>query len=145
MSDPSTIGALAAWSIGVAAEAFSKGFLGEAAKEAYQAVKNTIAKWARGDLEKLELSPTSAARRAVVAEVVDLRPIDDQESLRLLLEPLVTSLSAQASAIGIDIGTLTNVKTRLGTLIVDEGIGARIGGVLGGSLSVEEIKVGIKK
>jgi hypothetical protein len=39
MTDALTIGAMAAWALGAAGEALAKGVLGEAAKDAYKALR----------------------------------------------------------------------------------------------------------
>jgi hypothetical protein len=50
MPDPVTLGGLAALALSMTAESMLKGTVGEAAKEAYHALKNKIAQWAGGDV-----------------------------------------------------------------------------------------------
>src|SRR4051812_27828462 len=139
MADPLTIGAMAAWALGAAAEAIGKGLLGEAAKDAYKTLKEKIGRWAGSDVETLEKAPTSTNRRGIIAEIIDQLSKEDKESLRIAMEPLLEGLKENATKIGLDIGTLTNVQTHLRTLNVTEGIGARIKEASGGILEVDEI------
>ena len=54
MADPVTIGVLTASALAMAGEAALKGAVGEAAKDAYKALKNRVARWAGSDVEALE-------------------------------------------------------------------------------------------
>lgn len=125
MADPVTIGALTASVLAMAGEAALKGAVGEAVKDGYKALKNRVAQWAGSDVEALEKSPTSQARRAVVAEVVDSRPGDEQAALRVLAQELLVALKRH-SAVGLDIGRLEALEVQLGDITVTEGTGARI-------------------
>ncbi len=46
MPDPVTAGALVAWALGLGGEAIVKGAVGEAVKDAYQALRAKISTWA---------------------------------------------------------------------------------------------------
>jgi hypothetical protein len=142
MADPVTVGSLVVGVLSMAAEAVLKGAVGEAVKDGYKALKEKVSRWASGDVEKLEKTPGSAARQAIIAEIIDAQPEKDQISLRDLAEALVAKLKENAPAIGLDIGALTDVETHLRTVTVTQGIGARINEVRGGRLKVDELKVG---
>ena len=142
MTDPVTVGALVVGALSMAAEAVLKGAVGEAVKDGYKALKEKVSRWASGDVEELEKTPSSAARQAVIAEIIDAQSKEDQLLLRDLAEALVAKLKESARTIGLDIGRLTDVETRLGRITVTQGIGARIQEVRGGRLEVDELKVG---
>jgi hypothetical protein len=127
MPDPETLGALVAAALSMAGEATLKGAVGEAVKDAYKALKEKASHWAGSDVEALEKIPASTTRQAVIAEIVDARPKDDQESLRVLAKTLVAGLKESAPVIGLDIGRLTALEVDLGNItVITEGIGARI-------------------
>ena len=145
MSDPVTIGAIASLVLSMGAEAAVKGAIGEAAKDAYKALKEKISHWASGDIEALERTPGSTARRAVVAEVVDELPEKDKVSVKALATALADALK-EASAkgpIGIDIGVLEAARVKLGKITVTEGVGMRADEVkTTGDFELDELNVG---
>jgi hypothetical protein len=126
MADPVTVGSLVAQALSVAADAVLKGAAGEAVKDGYRALKERVSRWASGDIVELEKTPSSAARQAVIAEIIDDQSEKDRESLRALAEVLVTKLRESAPAIGLDIGRLTALEVQLGDITVTSGTGARI-------------------
>jgi hypothetical protein len=126
MPDPVTLGALVAAALSMAGEATLKGAVGEAVKDAYKALREKVSHWAFNDVEALEQTPTSTARQAVIAEIVDARPRDDQEPLRALAEALIAALRKHTSATGLDVGRLTALEVDLGNITVTRGVGARI-------------------
>ena len=126
MPDPVTLGALVAAALSMGGEATLKGAVGEAVKDAYKLLKEKVSHWAFSDAEALEKTPASTTRQAVIAEIVNARPKDDQESLRVLAETLVAGLKKSALVVGLDIGRLTALEVDLGNITVTEGIGARI-------------------
>jgi hypothetical protein len=128
MTDPVTVGALAATALSLAADAVVKGFVGEAAKDIYKALKSKIGQWAGSDVEALVESPDSKGRFAVVAEVVDNIPPADQEEVRRLAQQLVSALKSEQT-IGIDIGRLNALEVELGNIKASDAIGMRIGEV----------------
>lgn len=95
-------------------------------KDAYKLLKEKVSHWAFSDVEALEKTPASTTRQAVIAAIVNARPEDDQESLRVLAETLVAGLKETALVIGLDIGRLTALQVDLGNITATEGIGARI-------------------
>ena len=143
MADPVTIGALVAWALGLGGEAIAKGVLGEAAKDAYKALKAKVSAWAAGDAAELERTPGSMARQAVIAETVDRLPPEDQAALRGLAQALTGALKAAAPTTGLDIGRLEALEVQLGTITVTHGTGARIQEAkVAGTFRVGDIKVG---
>src|SRR5437763_13910877 len=99
MADPVTVGAVVAWALGLGAEAVVKSSVGEAVKDAYQALKAKVSLWAAGDAEALQKTPTSSTRQAVIADTVNSLSQEDQESLRKLAETLATKLKEQGPTI----------------------------------------------
>lgn len=145
MTDPVTIGALTASALAMAGEAALKGAVGEAAKDAYKALKSRVAQWAGSDVETLEKTPASPARRAVVAEVIDSQPVGEQAALRALAQELVAALK-RGGKIGLDIGRLEAMEVQLGDITVAEGTGARMDEVrVHGTFSAGNISVGTSK
>jgi len=142
MADPVTIGALTASALAMAGEAALKGALGEAAKDAYKALKSRVAKWAGSDVEALEKTPASPARRAVLAEVIDSQSGEEQAALHVLAYELVAALK-RGGTIGLDIGRLEAMEVQLGDITVREGTGARMDEVrVQGTFSAGNITVG---
>ncbi len=142
MTDPATIGAFAASALATAAEAALNGAIGEAAKDAYKALKSRVAQWAGSDVEALEKTPASSARKAVVAEVIDGQPIEEQAALRMLVMELVAALK-HGNMVGIDIDRLEAMDVQLGDITVTEGTGLRLKEVrVHDTFSVETISVG---
>ena len=88
------------------------------------------------------MTPSSAARQAIIAEIIDAQSEEDQKSLRDLAGALLAQLKESAPAIGLDIGRLTDVETHLRTVTVTQGVGARIHEVSGGRFEVDELNVG---
>jgi len=126
MTDPVTVGILAATALKFAAEAATKGFIGEAVKDVYKALKDKIGQWAGSDVEALLKSPSSQGRFAVVAEVVDNLQAADQEQIRSLAQQLVSALKSEET-IGLDIGRLNALGVELGNIKASGATGVRIG------------------
>ncbi len=142
MPDPITIGSLVAAAMAMAADASVKGTVGEAAKDAYHALKNKISQWASGDVQALEKTPSSATRQAVIAEIIDAQSNGEQELLRSLAKALVAELKRHSQVIGVDLGRLTDVEVQLGSVSVTEGTGVRIDRAQGGTIRTGDITVG---
>ena len=137
-----TVGTLVASALGMAGEAIVKGAVGEAVKDSYKALKGKIAHWAGHDVEALEKAPTSAARQAVVAEIIDAQPADDLAAVRALAERLIAALKATGST-GLDLARLEALEVRLGAITVKGGTGVRMGDVrVHGTFGTGDIKVG---
>ena len=143
MADAVTVGSLVAGVLSMAAEAVLKGAVGEAVKDGYKTLKEKISRWASGDVVELEKTPGSAARQAVIAEIIDAQSEEDRKSLRDLAGALAAKLK-ESAPVGLDIGRLTDVETHLRTVTVTQGFGVRInearGG--GGQVKVDELNVG---
>jgi hypothetical protein len=142
MSDPVTIGFLAAQTLALAAPEILKTTVAEATKDAYKAVKEKIAHWASAEVAALEAAPSLKSKQFTVAEAIDAQPEDEREKLRAIVQILIERLKADAPAIGLDIGILRNVETELGNITAHRGIGAHIGVAEGGSLKVGDISTG---
>ena len=145
MSDPVTIGAMASLVLSMASEAALKGVVGEAAKDAYKALKSKIAHWAAGDVEALERNPTSTPRRAVIAEAIDQLPEAEKISVKALATELADALkkSAAEGPIGIDVGVLEAARIQLDAINVQEGIGIRAQTIITpGDFELKELNVG---
>jgi hypothetical protein len=67
MSDSMTIGAVAATILSMGAEMAFRSAVGEAAKDAYRALKEKIAHWSAHDLQALEKEPHSKLRQGLLA------------------------------------------------------------------------------
>jgi hypothetical protein len=144
MPDPVTLGTLVAAALSMAGEATLKGAVGEAVKDTYKALKEKVSHWAFNDVEALAQTPASAPRQAIIAEIVDAQPQDDQEPLRALAETLLTRLKKDAPATGVDIGRLTALEVNLGRISVTRGIGARIEEArVEGTFKTGDISVGV--
>ncbi len=127
MTDPVTIGTLAATALSMAADAGLKGAVGEGVKDAYKALKNEIAHWAGGDVDALEKAPTSANRLALIAEAVDGQPADERAMVKTLAAVLVAALKSRGGGpVGLDIGRLNALSVQLDAINVTEGTGVRI-------------------
>lgn len=126
-------------------DAIVKPLVGEAAKDAYKALKAQMP-WAADSLAALEKKPESEARRQVVLEEINERPASDLAALEPFIQALVDHLRREHPApVGIDIQKLEAVNFRVGTLNVEEGTGVRIEEAkLTGDVSFDEITVGKK-
>ena len=142
MVDPVTVRALTASALAMAGDAVVKGVLGEVVKDSYKALKGRIAHWAAGDLEALEKAPNSAARQAVVAEIIDAQPSNDVAEVRVLADRLIAAMRSAGST-GLDVARLEALEVQLGAITVKEGTGVRMGDVkVHGTFSTGEINVG---
>jgi hypothetical protein len=123
MNDPVTIGTLAASALAMAMEALGKGVLGDDAKDAFYSLKDKIVQWASSDVAALETTPMSEARKAVVAEGIEQRSPEDEESVRVLAVALIEALARDVRKvpIGIDIGRLEAMRVQLEPITVLEG------------------------
>ena len=144
MSDATTIGGLAASILAMAADVAVKTGVSEGVRDAYKALRERVATWARSDVEALEKTPTSRARQVVVAQEIDKRSADDQTYVRELTVALseVLRTAAQAGPIGIDLGQMEATHIQLGEINVEEGIGVRADEIRTGDLSIDRITVG---
>src|SRR5271166_5786932 len=142
MSDPVTIGVLAASALAMAAEAVLKGAVGEAVKDAYKALKEKVSHWAAGEVATLEAAPKSKGKQLAVAEIIDAQPVDELNAVGVLAETLIGHLKENASAIGLDMKQLTNLATQIGNITVTSGVGVRVQDARGGSFKAGDISVG---
>jgi hypothetical protein len=148
MADPMTIGALAAYALSIAGGEAVKGFVGEAAKDAYKQLKDVVARWAGTDVEALEKTPSSAKRQEIIAEVIDAQPADELERVKALATALVAALKSEAvkdgatHPVALDMGKLTDVEVQLDSITVTQGKGAVVGEMRGGTFRAGPINVG---
>lgn len=134
-----TLGGLVAAALSTAGEATLKGAVGEAVKDTYQALKVRVSHWASHDVEALEKMPTSMSRQAVIAEIIDAQPKEDQEHLRALAEKLVAGLKRDALAAGLDIGRVTALEAHLGNTNAINVVIGKVGTALGEANTVTGI------
>ncbi len=143
MSDPVTIGALAASALAMASEAMLKGAVGEAVKDAYGALKRTLGRWAKSDVDALRSDPESSGRQMVIAEAIDQRATaEDKVRIQALAEALVSALKS-GGPVGLDIQRLESLGARFGEISVTDGVGVRIGeAIVHGVFEAGPISVG---
>jgi hypothetical protein len=145
VSDPVTIGLLVANAMGIAGKAALDGAVGAAVKDLYGQLKTHVAALAHHDVEALEKAPTSVARQAALAEVLDAQ---DPVALRDLL-PLAQRLLAElerAAPVGVDIGHLKAMNVRLADIEVSAGVGFRADRVEAeGDFTLERLTAGSTK
>ena len=98
MVDPVETGALVAQALGAGAGALTKGMLGEVAKDAYGRLKTRVARWAARDVEQVEAKPDSAARGAVIAEIVEECPEGEKRELAALAQAMLAALADEGKA-----------------------------------------------
>jgi hypothetical protein len=148
MAEPITIGTLVASALGMAAEAALKSSVGEAAKEAYQALKGKITKWTGTDLDLLEKEPASKGRQTIVAENLDRQSEGDQAEMRDLAQRLIAMLKEEAlkeeGGVALDVDYLEAMEVQLGNISVVGGVtGARFRDArISGAFRIGDIKAG---
>lgn len=122
-----TIGTLGALALSTAADAIIKGAVGEAVKDAYQALKKLLIQNAPADISALETAPNSAGRQAIVGEVIDALPLNERDEISALVNRLIAALEDEGSrgTVGIDIGRLKAKTLTLDSLQVSSGIGLK--------------------
>jgi hypothetical protein len=127
MTDPVTIGGLAASLLATAAPEALKTGVSEAIKDAYKALKAKIGGWAAADVEALAKEPGSPGRQLIVAEMINRQSPSDLAEVRTLALALNGALreAAKSSAIGIDIGRLEAERVLLDGFDVAHGTGFR--------------------
>ena len=90
---------VAALSLG--AGAFAKGWLSEAGKDAYKALKEAVLRLVSpNDVEKLEQNPDSENRKGVITEELEKVGKADDPELARLAQALITALKDDAVAMG---------------------------------------------
>jgi hypothetical protein len=127
MVEPTGIGALVAATLGMAADAALKGFVGDAAKDLYKSLRERIANWASADVNALVKEPASKGRQAIIAELIDGQPEPEKAELLALSHRLIDALKVSGS-VGLDVDRLEALQVQLGSISVSSGgIGARFG------------------
>jgi len=123
MAEPGTIGTMVSRVLGMACEAkLQEDAAREAANGAYDTLKQKLSCRAASDVHALERNPTSAARRAVIAEAVDEFPEPEKMSIRALAAELAETLRTRAAqgSIGIDVRRIEAERTKLVEIDVRE-------------------------
>jgi hypothetical protein len=95
MTDLATIGTLAASALALAGNEAIKGFVGEVGKDAWKALKNTLAPLPGVDVEALEKNPSSTAVQSAIAVAVDGQPPEERASVKALVVALVEALKSE--------------------------------------------------
>jgi hypothetical protein len=142
MSDLATIGVVVSSVLAMAAEAVVKSGVGEAAKDAYKALKERVSRWASGEAATLEAAPSSKGRQLAVAEIIDAQSQGDKDALLALAEIVITKLKENAPAIGADFNRVTDLEIQLGNITVTSGIGVRVTDARGGTVKIGDMVVG---
>ena len=127
MADPMTIGDLVSSTLAAAEPEVMKTSVGEAAKDAYKALKAQLFPSASAELDALEASPASNDTQLAVARVIDERSAEEQQALRDLAEKLIATLKESAPAIGVDIDRLSALERQVRASAVAIRAGVRIG------------------
>lgn len=113
------IGELAAAALALGAEAIAKGVLGEAAKDAYKNLKNTLFGKAETTARSVIENPESKARIAALAEDIDKLSENERSELLKLVSVLKTQLMTDPDAqrtFGARIGELEAEVVKFGTV-----------------------------
>jgi hypothetical protein len=125
MTDPITIGALTASALALAGDAALKGAVGAGVKDAYEALKGRVKRWAGSEVKAVEHASDSQETRAVVAEIVDRQSLEEKAVIREFAEQLILALKNSRN-VGLDIGRLEALEVQLDSITVTEGVGVRI-------------------
>jgi hypothetical protein len=145
MTDPVTLGALGALALSKGAEALVSSGVGEVVKDAYQRLKSLLSKRGASEVATLESNPKSAARQAVIAELIDGLPANELDETRALVRQLTAALQAEVKRLpaGIEIEKLTAMNMELNSVQVGSGVGFKAKEVnLSGDLKVGNLTVG---
>jgi hypothetical protein len=126
MAEPFTIGAAVAWALSTVAEAVLKTLIGEAVKDAYQALKQKLLPSAELAVKLVEDEPSSEPRQLVLAEIVNKLPVEHQEILKELASKLIDACRQDSHAFGVLIERSKTKNIDFANFVVNEGIGARI-------------------
>ncbi|PWB90930.1 hypothetical protein C5688_08695 [Methylocystis sp. MitZ-2018] len=123
------------------AEAMLKGTVGEAAKDAYTALKQKVSTWAGSKVDSLEEAPDSKRLLSEIAKAVDAQSRDERTALRELAQTLLAQLK-EGGPIGVDLGKLSYMQAELEGLTVLSGTGVRLKEGYGGTLKISNVRVG---
>lgn len=130
MPEPVTVDAVVAGALVAGANALAGKFAGKAGEDLYARLSALVGRWSAGDVAALEAQAREAkpttAREAVVAEVIDARPAQEQAEAKALAAALVEALKQQATAggpIGVEVGRLEALEVDLERVRVTDGRG----------------------
>ena len=118
-----TIGDLVASTLATAAPQVMKATVGEAAKDAYKALKAQLFPSASAELDALETAPASADAQLAVAKVIDERSAQEQQALRAMAQELIAKLQESATGIGADISRMNALERELRASAVASSVG----------------------
>jgi hypothetical protein len=137
---------VAALSLG--AGAFAKGWLSEAGKDAYKALKEAVLHIVSpSDVQKLEENPDSESRKGVITEELEKAGKAEDPKLAQLAQALVTALKeagAAGGATGVLLKDVEAVNVRLRN-IAASGSGASIEkSKFTGDIEVSDVSAGVQ-
>jgi hypothetical protein len=142
MTDPGTIGAITASALAMTGEIGLKTVVGVAVKDAYEALKNRVRRWAPSEVNALEKSPAWEELQVTLGRIIDGQSAKDKAAVRSLANELIGALK-HSPIVGLDIGRLDALEVQIGAIMVAEGIGVRIGEAeVAGKFSINKVTVG---
>jgi hypothetical protein len=143
MPDPATIGELVASVLNLAVSESFKKLLGEAASDAYKALKTKVAAWRQID-KKAAIDEISPGPQATLAEIIDRQPQAEKELAKELAHEVLRALKQNAAGkVGFEAERLEALDILFGAINVTDGTGARLGIVKAdGTFRVDAINVG---
>lgn len=97
MDEYVSIGVVVAKAFAAVAGALIKGTMGEAAKDAYRALKSRISRHASSEIQTLETAPSSEDSRGAVADATDGLPKHAKEAIVALTNDLLCKMVSQTS------------------------------------------------
>lgn len=130
MVEPITIGSFVAGAVSAGAAAIAKGALGVAGKDAYEKLKQSIARITGNSaaLTENEANANSEDIQRPLAVTIDGQEVSVQQDLAALATTLIEALQRteqQDGPIGVDLGRLEAMGVDLGRIQVSEGTGLR--------------------
>lgn len=141
--DPITVGTIVMSALGAAGEAVVRGTVGEAAKDAYQALKARVTQLVGRNAADLASTTYTGISEPEVATAIDCLPRVEQEFLHDLVRALVRELREHTSPVGLDAKKFEALEVQLGNITVTKGVGARfIDGSVKGTFKTGDISVG---
>lgn len=143
MTDPvtMTIGGLVALAVSFAAEAVSKGALGEAGKDIYKALKEKMPQGAGRELATLETAPDSQKTRNALAEIIDRQAQQERNALLILTQQLIDELRNTGLAVGLEFRDLKDIGVEFEDISAKNGsVGARVERMEGGTIKAKNIR-----
>ncbi len=118
MSGPMTIGFVSLTLLSLASTAAKRGILGERTRLAYGTLKETIAEWANSDATIFDEIYIQDSRRRQIIDAIELRPSDDQLTVRSMASVLAELLRQDVlrGSLGISLSRLEAIDAQLKAL-----------------------------